>query len=472
MKNYLKYSMKNRILAVILTLLLTGCYWNTPVIDLISPPKLTAEQNEIFNALTNTKASALTLKYPKTGEFLSAFVFRPDVNDSVMVFYEPTGVSEPTVFLMFMEKQGGEWVCTYEEPFFATDIERVEFSDLGDSERENIIISYSILNQQDKSLCVISFDDSGKPLKVYERNFCVYYEIGDFDDSGNNTLVSINRSGGDVNESLVYFARWQEGQFRTFDSIDANPNATEYVKSVSGFLHDGRAAIFLEYSQTDNFFNTGIILFDLDGSRPRNVVFTRNESRREEHLRLLNKRPNQYTAHAYARDIDGSGIVRVAGNNLLPGYLHSSFSEAERVRCAIWYDIDMTGVSERLVPRYFTYLSTRDDYVFFFPDDWQQRNVTLTVNNSPNENALQEIVFWHWDNDEYNDIRDVTAPILRILTVAKGQGLCEERSSGTDENSPRWILYDSTTNPGYDFYVQIIGGSIRLRELRRALVIL
>jgi hypothetical protein len=114
-------------IALALVLFITGCYWNTPVIELISPPRLTNEQIEIYNALTNAKGSALNLKYPKTGEFLSAFVFKenPSAEASVMVFYELTGTASeltPTIWLTFLEKDdvSRQWKCTDDISFFAS----------------------------------------------------------------------------------------------------------------------------------------------------------------------------------------------------------------------------------------------------------------------------------------------------------------------------------------------------------------
>jgi hypothetical protein len=411
--------LKSTLLAA--TILFSGCYWNTPVIDLISPPRLTGEQTEIFNALISSRGSALTLKYPKTGDFLSAFVFRPDADNQVMVFYQLTGTSagttaEPTVNLTFLEKRSNRWVITHTFPFIATDIERVDFSLLGDSDRQNIIISYSI-NQPDKNLRVFSFDENNIPESVYHRDFCVFYEVGDFYNSGEYRLLSINQSRSElITEAIADFAGWQDGEFVTMHSVDANPNAVKYEKSIKGVLENGQSTLFLEYLQANGSHNTGIIVFN-DRGRPRNVVYSHIESRREEHLKLLEKRPNQhFTAHAYARDIDGDGIVKSAGNRLFPGYDHENITSGEWIWAAIWYTIDP---NDRLQKQHYTFLSVNNDYVFFFPQEWEE-TVTVTVNNE-----IGEVIFWKYDSTKYENIFDVTNKLFSITSDYNIEVFCD-----------------------------------------------
>lgn len=54
---------------------MTGCSaLNFSVEGLINAPKLTSEQSEIHQALIESVGSNITLKYPKNGEYRSAYV--------------------------------------------------------------------------------------------------------------------------------------------------------------------------------------------------------------------------------------------------------------------------------------------------------------------------------------------------------------------------------------------------------------
>lgn len=449
------------------SVILSGCYRNTSVIDLISPPKLTGEQTEIFNALTNAKGSALTLKYPKTGEFLSAFVFWED--DRAMVFYELAGTTaETTILLTFLEKKDSRWECTYDIPFFATDIEKVEFEVLGDNVHENVIISYSVLNQPGKNLCVIALAENGQPEQVYLRDFCVYYEIGDFNNSGNNMLLSINGGGGDILQPVIEFAEWKDGAFSMEYSLLANPNVSEYVKSVKSVfvaknkkgeeVGNEKAVLFLEYSRTDTIFGTEIIVWDnIEGynGRPHNIVYERSQIVRDELTAMLEKLPNAFTAQAFARDIDGDGAVNAAGNKMFPGYNNDLIKPSERARAAIWYGITDEN---RLAQMYYTYLSVNNDYVFFFPPEWEEK-VTVTVNHDENE-----VVFWEYNSDISESVLDVENELLSIVTVSKGE-------TPNKDDKAEYKLFKHNTNPEFDYYTKVSGNSLRALALRNALKI-
>jgi hypothetical protein len=371
-----------------------------------------------------------------------------------MVFYQFTGTAgEPTVNLSFLEKRNNSWNITHSIPFSAEDIEKVEFSRLGNSENQNIIISYSNLNQQEKNLRVITFDEDNRPESVYRRNFCVYYEIGDFDNSGFNTLLSINRTAGEeITEAIVEFTGWRDDRFVTTYSVYANPLATNYVKSIqSDSTLPQRTLLFLEYAQSENLFNTGIIIFS-EGRRPRNIVFSGNAAVREEHLRFLEKRTNRYTAHAYARDIDGDGTVNVAGNRRFPGYSHEAVLPQDRALAAIWYKVTE---NERLERLYYTYLSINNDYVFFFPEEWEE-NVTVTHNLESGE-----VTFWEFDAQHHESVHDAENQLLSIISIPKD----ESRATGD------YILF-STDNEHFNYYVKIYNEALDFGDLRNMLRIL
>ena len=59
--------------AAAMTVQLPACNFTASVETLLSPPRLTAEQEQIYQALMKNTGSSVSLKYPKRGEHLSAF---------------------------------------------------------------------------------------------------------------------------------------------------------------------------------------------------------------------------------------------------------------------------------------------------------------------------------------------------------------------------------------------------------------
>ena len=71
-------------------LLLTGCAVGTSVDNLLKPPQLSVEQEQIYQALQNAVGNNITLQYPRSGDNLSAFIvcdMDDDGEDEAMVFY-------------------------------------------------------------------------------------------------------------------------------------------------------------------------------------------------------------------------------------------------------------------------------------------------------------------------------------------------------------------------------------------------
>jgi len=505
----LKRLSRFRIIVVLFTvvLLLNGCYWNVPINDLLSPPMLTQKQIEIFNALTNAHGGALTLKFPKSGEFLSAFVEIPPLTvenaeievspqniSRVMVFYERSGTfDEPTIWLTFLERDESNengspprWEATHNISFFATGIEQVEFSTLGDCSQTNVIVSTSITGQSDMNLYVISFrgEDGNTPTRVFHRNFCIFYQVGDFDDSGNNSLMSINMSSNEeVEESTIQFSSWYNGSFVTTHTVRTNPAASEYVRTLKARIpvdadfptgivnydeHETVPALFIEYLMAGGDANTSIIVWGEQG-QIRNVVFSANEAIRALNLEMLEKRPNQFTAHAHSRDLRGDGRVLVAGSESFPGHM-VDIPANERVRAAIWYELLLNSSLSESAPNdntanttwrsgnfrqvYYSYLSVNNDYVFVFPKHWVG-NVTVTVENEPSENVINQVTFWEFDSNTKQNVHDVSLPVMVILTVPAGAGVCRELRGDYGD----FVLFDSRNNPDYDYYVKFEGFS-------------
>jgi len=67
--------------------LLTGCTFGASIDALMTPPKLSVEQEQIYNALTDAAGTSISLKYPKSGKYLSAFIVEDIDGDGVHEIY-------------------------------------------------------------------------------------------------------------------------------------------------------------------------------------------------------------------------------------------------------------------------------------------------------------------------------------------------------------------------------------------------
>ena len=76
--------------ALLYSVSLCGCSFGASIDTLMTPPKLDVDQQQIYSALTDAVGSSISLKYPKSGKYLSAFIIEDIDGD---------GGSEAVVFL-------------------------------------------------------------------------------------------------------------------------------------------------------------------------------------------------------------------------------------------------------------------------------------------------------------------------------------------------------------------------------------
>ena len=111
-----------------LCLAFSGCsVFETDTEALMHPPLLSEEQEKLNAALTEVAGENFTLKYPKTGEMNSAFIFEDldnDGEDEAMAFY--SSVDESTR-INILKKSGDGWISVYEAAGFSGEMESIDF---------------------------------------------------------------------------------------------------------------------------------------------------------------------------------------------------------------------------------------------------------------------------------------------------------------------------------------------------------
>lgn len=165
---------KLRLAAAVLALCLalTGCMKiENTIEDLMSPPKLSEEQENIFAALYASAGDDISLKYPKTGENRSAFVMKDLDSDGVneaLVFYT-SNIMGDNVRINVLDCINGEWVSLYECVGMGPEVESVSFPHMTSAEAGNIVIAYNMLNRKDKVIAVYSYN-SERIVEKFSQN--------------------------------------------------------------------------------------------------------------------------------------------------------------------------------------------------------------------------------------------------------------------------------------------------------------
>lgn len=409
---------------LLLAVLLCGC--SVQVESLLSPPKLSEEQAAIYEALQAGRSGEIHLKYPRSGKYRSAFVIEnidDEETNEAIVFYEASNIADggSSLRLNFLDREDGEWVSVYDFAALGSEIERVQFADLGDGET-SIIITYSIQNTAESAASVLKYKD-GVPSEVYTGR-CAYTNIMDVNGDGHRELFQISRDldGGAATATLL---GW--GASDSFQILSSAPlSGFADCKGVTFGICDesGSRALFIDRSLSDGSIGTDVLICDDDlRLTPVSVI-----------PEVLSRRTNSYTPNLLSQDIDGDGIIETASTSAFPGY--GNLSRAEQVNLTAWYQIESRGSSIRRDA--LSYVSIRSDYLLFIPPRWEGR-VTAKVSISEGT-----VTFSEYDSSE----RTVGAELLSIRAVPASGSAPEgyEPFGESETTGYRFFIRNNTRN--------------------------
>lgn len=415
-----------------------GCSFSASMENLLTPPKLTEEQNEIYQELINSVGRNVKLKYPRSGEYRSAFVLHNidgEPGDEALVFYESKdiGSGESALRLKFLDKSSGKWEAAYDLACPGNEIESVVFADLGrntqqdisensagsaqkadDSATTSIILSYTLLNQTDKAFSVLKYRDK-MPVELLSSTYS-RMEITDLNKDNQNELVIVN-----VNKELqtAFASMYTDGG----DSLELLSNtplyggAADYMRVTKGRLDENTPALFLDYSKgggqsgTDVLYCYGSRLFcpDSVGSNPA--------------AGIISRQVNNYMAEIYSFDIDGDGFVEIPSTTPLPGY--ETFTKPEQLCAVQWYTVQNDNFTQKA----YSYFSGKYRFALLFPNRWT--GVVTAIADFNNN----DIIFISYDaqtglaatqNNEIMRIHSVEKDDTEAVEAAKGMKMISE----------------------------------------------
>ena len=139
-------------------MLLSGCTGVSFTVDtLLNAPKFTEEQSAIHEALIERVGSNITLKYPRNGDYRSAFVIADiddEPTDEALVFYEYASSSgKDGLRVNILDKNSqGKWYSVKELAGGGTEIDRVMITSVGDEGDTDVLVGYQNLTSEEKTL--------------------------------------------------------------------------------------------------------------------------------------------------------------------------------------------------------------------------------------------------------------------------------------------------------------------------------
>lgn len=351
-------------LVAVICLLSCGCSFSASMENLLTPPKLTGEQEEIYRELINSVGKSVKLKYPKSGEYRSAFVLHNidgEPGDEALVFYESSDIrsGESALRLKFLDKTSGKWEAVYDLACAGNEIESVVFADLGSggSAMPTIILSFTLLNQTDKSFSVLKYSDK-RPEELLSSTYSSM-KITDLNKDEQNELVIVNVNKELQTASALMYTDSGD-RLELLSNIPLYGGAADYIRVTEGKLDENTPALFLDYSKgggqsgTDVLYCYGSRLFCPDSL---GVAGSSGSA-------LISRQVNDYMAEIYSFDIDNDGYVEVPSTTPLPGY--ETLTKPEQLCAVTWYTVQ----NDNFTQESYSYFSGKYRFALMFPNRW------------------------------------------------------------------------------------------------------
>lgn len=417
--------LKKRIpaLAAAAVLALSSC--SASVEELLSPPRLDGEQTEIYSALRKFTSGDIIFKYPRSGQYRSAFVVTDlddEPTDEAIVFYEVPNVSDGSSLRMnFLDKQDGKWVSVYDFAASGSEVDSVRFEDLG-SGSTMIIVTYLMQSTSDRYTSVMTYSGGVPEELMSVRN--IFMDVFDTDGNGCGEMfvISNERPTGSA-WSHIYGTR--DGKFGEIGFTPLNSGFAG-IKDVFCGITGGMHTVFVDYTFSDGTFGTDAVVagngyYYLSPALDPDVT-----------MRVS----NSYTPYIPCMDVDSDGEIEIPRSVPFPGF--EEMPAAEQINMTEWYSLTRNATAGSL--KYRSFAGTKGDYIFLFPDNWLGVAAAVSISEGT-------VVFNRYDN-----ISGIMGEeLLRLYGTADG---------GTDRfDSGEYRYLGRSDSTGYSYYAVISDSS-------------
>lgn len=357
-------------------LLLSACSSFQPnLTDLMQSPKLTEEQAEIYEALTNAAdVSDVQLKYPKSGDYRSAFVMfdlDADGEDEALVFYNMPSWGG-NVRIMVLDHQQDEWVSVYDAVGEGTDVTEVDFQVLTASGRHCVLIGWEQGTSENTSISV--YDYTGGQLRVLYESEYSQMLIEDLDQDGTKEiLLGIFKASSKT--GAIRLINDTEDGLQSASRVVMDSTITGFLGIEIGWLAQNQIAVFVDAYTSSTQIVTEIMVYTDDGK-----------------LRSLSShyggldRPLLREVPVRCEDINGDGILEIPVSlveyseeereednrkNLLQYLCLSNPEELERLGEADSAENSQAGsVTFTFSPVWTGFVNLDYGFRFQFPEEW------------------------------------------------------------------------------------------------------
>jgi hypothetical protein len=351
------------------------------VSDFMSPPKLTAEQQSIENALNLILGTGkFQLKYPIKGDYRSAFILHnldSDSGDEAIAFYCPITDNAGT-HVMILKKIKNKWQKVNDFNGNGNDVDEIAFGNFYGNGYDNIAIAWTQLTGTDLG------------LSVYSISGIKYTCVNAF-----TNMKIVNLNGDNMQDVLLLKLDQTASLISDKDGVLTEIGTAPMDAKVSSY-----AGIYP--TKVDN--QNAVLV---DGYKGQHGMVTELLTWGNGTLKSPFLDKNQITFTTMLRDVPitcenffNDGQYEIPSAVELPGY-GSITDFSKKLWLVSWSEVSNGALSTP--PKFSCVMNNNEGYYFIVPQKWETNgkistdNISVTVDNSTGDNRWD---FNVWDGSK------------------------------------------------------------------------
>jgi hypothetical protein len=343
------------LIALFFIIPLSGCDSLMNLEGVLSPPRLTAQQNDIYEALKEQVGPDIQLCYPQNGNYRSAFIIKNIDNEpteEAIVFYQPglqANLSTELRINVLDQREDGTWVSACDIVGGGYEVDRVEFGNFGSNGETNVIIGYQRGSAEKKKFTIYRYH-AGMLEGQNEFDYDIF-SLLKMPGSDQSRLVFVGDTG--VNQKAAMLVAWNSGGYQVEGSVPMYGEVYSYEFVTSGYITPAQPALFL-----DGYGYMGLctqILMIRDGK----LVNATFDGKTNIVSRTLREQK------VFCSDVNGDGIVEIPSTVLMPGYQKL---DPEAMYYTDWLAYTESGFTVTNT----TFINASDGYRLTVPENWKE----------------------------------------------------------------------------------------------------
>lgn len=378
-------------------LFLTGCsYTQTGIDALLQPPKLSKQQDEIYSALNITGKKDLKLKYPRKGDYKSAFVIQnidEEESEEAILFYEDTTAKERPLQVVVLDQEDGRWVMKNKITEDASEVEKVSF--ITTDEKRYVVIGYTSLSKTEKFVRVYHYQDN-KLASIGEVLRCSNYEVFDINGDGEDEVIAMIMKKSDRDVQVVTAGAFKLSivGLTMISETNMDPNTTDFDNIYKGKIDAKTPALYVDGRKGSTKVTTEILI--MSKGKLTNLIYNANPKKS-----IIAQ--TERTIGSYCEDLNNDGIYEIPVVVTALGYENAEAHQ--KLSFTDWYNYK----NGELVLYKTSYVDYKLGYLYNIPQKWENK-VTLGYSSKDNE-----VFFYEYDSSE----KEQTKKLASIKVVEK-----------------------------------------------------